>query len=64
MKKTEIREKAKDAIQKALSKAYYHVSDNPEEYGATDDEAVEIIAEMDRICEQLCKRMGRTHYTV
>ena len=64
MKKSEIREKAKDAIQKALSSAYYRVSDNPEEFGASDDEAAEIIAEMDRICEQLCKRIGRTHYTV
>ena len=64
MKKTVIREKAKDAIQEALSIAYYRVSDDPEKYGATEDEAVEIIAEMDRICEQLCKRIGRTHYTV
>ena len=64
MKKTQIREIAKDCIQKALSKAYYTVSDNPDDYGLTEGELYEVIQAMDSICEQLCKRMGREHYTV
>lgn len=61
MTKTEIRVKAKDFIQKALAVAYYKVLDDD---GLTDEEAEEIIKEMDQICEQLCKRMGRKHYTM
>ena len=62
--KTEIREKAKDVIQEALAAAYYKVSDDPSKYDLTDEEAEEVIKAMNQICEQLCKRMGRKHYTV
>ena len=61
MTKTEIREKAKDFIQKALAVAYYKVSDADD---LTDEEAEEVIKAIDQICEQLCKRMGRKHYTM
>ncbi len=64
MTKTEIREKAKDAIQEALAVAYYRVSDNPSEHDLTEEEAEEVINVMNQICEQLCKRMGRKHYTM
>ncbi len=64
MTKPEIREMAKDFIQKALSSAYYKVSDDPDEYDLTEDEADEVVKAMNQICEQLCKRMGRKHYTV
>lgn len=60
----QIREIAKDAIQEALSKAYYRISDNPDEFDLTEDEVQDVIKTMDDICDALCKRMGRKHYTV
>lgn len=60
----QIREIAKDAIQEALSKACYRISDNPDEFNLTEDEVQDVIKIMDDICDTLCKRMGRKHYTV
>lgn len=62
--KKQIREIAKDEIQKALSKAYYRVSDNPDDFELSEDELQEVIKTMDEISTALCKRMGREHYTV
>lgn len=64
MTKTEIREKAKDVIQEALAVAYYTVSDDPSKHDLTEEEAEEVVKAMNQICEQLCKRMGREHYTM
>lgn len=62
--KTEIKELAKDLIQDSLSSCYYKVADNPSSYELTEDEALEVSNEINRICAALCKRMGREHYTV
>lgn len=64
MAKTEIRERAKDIIQEAFSVAYYKVSEDTSEHDLTEEEAEEVIKAMNHICEQLCKRMGREHYTM
>ena len=47
-----------------LTKAYYRISDNPDEFDLTEEEMQDVIKTMDDICEALCKRMGRQHYTV
>lgn len=64
MKKAEIKNKAKDLIQEALATAYYKIADNPSGHDLTEEEAEEVIKAMNSICEQLCKRMGRKHYTL
>lgn len=64
MNKTQKREIAKDIIQEALSMAYYKISDDPDNYGVTEEEAMEISEIINGICKHLCYRMGRDHYTV
>lgn len=63
MAKTEIREKVKAIIREAFSVVYYKVSDDMSEHDLT-EEAEEGIKAMNHICEQLCKCMGREHYTM
>ena len=62
--KKELREIAKEALVDALAKAYYAISDDPDEHGLTEEEAEAVVALMDTYGTTMCKAIRKKYYTV
>lgn len=60
----ELRKVAKEALVAALAKAYYPITDNPDWFGLTEDEAYQVTELMNSYAATMCRAIRKEYYTV
>lgn len=63
MKKTELKEIAKEVLKDSIAVAYYKISDNPREYNLTPEEEAQVISYINKYGEAACKAFGKEYIT-